>query len=204
MIRLLARYLRPYTSFLLAVLALQLLQAEPHYSATLNASIIDNGVATGNTALIWGLGAVMLLVSLLQIGGQIGATWFGARSSMAFGRDLRQSIFDRAMSFSAKELNAFGAPTLITRNTNDVQQLQMLVLMTAIMIVSAPLTMVGGIVMALREGRGLSWLILVAVIVLGAIIGVLVAQMTPLFKSMQVRIDALNRVLREHLAAASE
>lgn len=201
MIRLLARYLRPYTSFLLAVLALQLLQAGAAlFLPTLNASIIDNGVATGNTALIWGLGAVMLLVSLLQIGGQIGATWFGARSSMAFGRDLRQSIFDRAMSFSAKELNAFGAPTLITRNTNDVQQLQMLVLMTAIMIVSAPLTMVGGIVMALREDVGLSWLILVAVIVLGAIIGVLVAQMTPLFKSMQVRIDALNRVLREHLA----
>lgn len=201
MIRLLARYLRPYTSFLLAVLALQLLQAGAAlFLPTLNASIIDNGVATGNTALIWGLGAVMLLVSLLQIGGQIGATWFGARSSMAFGRDLRQAIFDRAMSFSSKEMNSFGAPTLITRNTNDVQQLQMLVLMTAIMIVSAPLTMIGGVVMALREDIGLSWLILVAVIVLGTIIGILVAQMTPLFKSMQIRIDSLNRVLREHLA----
>ncbi len=201
MIRLLARYLRPYTGFLLAVLALQLVQAGAAlFLPTLNASIIDNGVATGNTALIWGTGAVMLLVSLLQIGGQVGAAWFGARSSMAFGRDLRQAIFDRAMSFSSKEMNSFGAPTLITRNTNDVQQLQMLVLMTAIMIVSAPLTMIGGVVMALREDIGLSWLILVAVIVLGTIIGILVAQMTPLFKSMQIRIDSLNRVLREHLA----
>lgn len=201
MIRLLLRYLRPYTGSLMAVLALQLVQV----SATLilpsmNASIIDDGVAKADTGLIWSIGAVMLLVALVQIAAQIGAAWFGARSSMAFGRDLRQAIFDRALSFSAKEVNHFGAPTLITRNTNDVQQIQMLVLMTSIMIISAPLMMIGGVVMALREDLGLSWLILVAVLALGAIIGVLIVQTMPLFKAMQLRVDNLNRVLREYLS----
>jgi ATP-binding cassette subfamily B protein len=201
MIRLLARYLRPYVPQLVAVVVLQLTQSVAAlFLPTLNAAIIDQGVATGDTGYIWRTGAVMLAVSLLQIAGQVGATWFGARAAMAFGRDLRQAIFDRALSFSAKEMNSFGAPSLITRNTNDVQQLQMMVLMTAIMIVSAPLMMIGGVFMALREDVGLSWLILVAVIVLGSIIGVLVVQMTPLFKSMQVRIDTLNRVLREQIA----
>jgi ATP-binding cassette subfamily B multidrug efflux pump len=137
---------------------------------------------------------------VIQIAGQIGATWFGARSSMAFGRDLRSSIFDSTLSFSSREVSKFGAPSLITRNTNDVQQLQQMVLMTAIMIVSAPLTMVGGIVMALREDVGLSWLIVVAVVLLGVIIGALVIQMTPLFKAMQTKIDTLNRVLREQIS----
>ncbi len=201
MIRLLGRYLRPYWPQIVAVIVLQFAQATAAlFLPSLNASIIDNGVATGDTAYIWRMGAVMLGVSLLQIGGQVGATWFGARTAMAFGRDLRQAIFDRALSFSAKEINQFGAPSLITRNTNDVQQLQMLVLMTAIMIVAAPLMMVGGVFMALREDVGLSWLILVAVIVLGTIIGILVAQMTPLFKSMQAKIDTLNRVLREQIS----
>jgi len=201
MIRLLRRFLRPYVWPLVMVLVLQLTQAMAAlFLPSLNTSIIDNGVATGNTGYIWALGGVMLAVSLVQIGGQIGATFFGARASMSFGRDLRSAIFDRALSFSAKEVNHFGAPTLITRNTNDVQQLQMLVLMTAIMIVSAPLMMIGGVVMALREDVGLSWLILVAVGVLGAIIGVLIVQMTPLFKDQQTRIDTLNRVLREQIS----
>ncbi len=201
MIRLLGRYLRPYWPQIVAIVVLQFAQATAAlFLPSLNASIIDNGVATGDTAYIWRMGAVMLGVSLLQIGGQVGATWFGARTAMAFGRDLRQAIFDRALSFSSREMNTFGAPSLITRNTNDVQQLQMMVLMTAIMIVSAPLMMVGGVFMALREDVGLSWLILVAVIVLGTIIGILVAQMTPLFTSMQGKIDTLNRVLREQIA----
>lgn len=201
MIRLLRHYLRPYYGFLLAVIGLQLVQAAASlFLPTLNADIIDNGVAKGDTGYIWMIGAVMLGVSLVQVAGQIGATWFGARSSMSFGRDLRQAIFSRALSFSAKEMNSFGAPTLITRNTNDVQQVQMLVLMTATMIISAPLMMVGGVVMALREDVGLSWLILVAVVVLGTIIGILASQMTPLFMSMQTRIDTLNRVLREQIS----
>ncbi|MBA3019479.1 ABC transporter ATP-binding protein [Propionicimonas sp.] len=201
MIRLLVRYLRPYSGYLAAILGLQLVQATAAlFLPTLNASIIDDGVATGNTGYIWMIGAVMLGVSLLQIVGQIGATWFGASTAMAFGRDLRQAIFDRALSFSAREMNSFGAPTLITRNTNDVQQLQMLVLMTATMIISAPLMMIGGVVMALREDVGLSWLILVAVVVLGGIIGILIIQTMPLFKAQQTRIDNLNRVLRELLS----
>ena len=174
MIRLLAHYLRPYSLHVTAVLLLQLTQAVASlFLPTLNATIIDDGVATGDTATIWRLGGVMLLVSVLQIGAQVGAIWFGARAAMSFGRDLRGAIFEHGLAFSARELGRFGAPTLITRNTNDVQQVQMLVLMTATMIVSAPLTAVGGIFMALREDIGLSWLILAAIVALGALIGVL-------------------------------
>jgi ATP-binding cassette subfamily B protein len=201
MIRLIRTYLRPYAWFVAAVVLLQLVQAGASlFLPSLNANIIDNGVAKGDTAYIWSIGAVMLGVSLIQIAAQISATWFGARSAMSFGRDVRQAIFDRALSFSSKEMNAFGAPTLITRNTNDVQQVQMVVLMTATMILAAPLMMIGGVIMALREDVGLSWLILVAVVVLGTIIGILASQMTPLFKSMQIRIDTLNRVLREQIS----
>ena len=201
MIRLLAKYLRPYRPQLILVVLLQLTQSVASlFLPSINALIIDKGVATGDTGYIWRMGALMLGVSVVQILAQLGATWFGAQAAMGFGRDLRLAIFDRALSFSSREMNSFGAPTLITRNTNDVQQLQMLVLMTAIMIVSAPLTMVGGVFMALREDVGLSWLILVAVVVLGTIIGGLIAQMTPLFKAQQTRIDTLNRVLREQIS----
>ena len=201
MIRLLAQYLRPYAPLLAGVILLQLTQAVASLILpTLNASIIDDGIATGNTGTIWRLGGLMLLVSLLQIGAQIGAIWFGAKAAMSFGRDLREAIFVHGLSFSGREVALFGAPTLITRNTNDVQQVQMLVLMTATMIVSAPLTAIGGIFMALREDVGLSWLILAAIVALGTIIGVLIAQMTPLFQSQQRRIDTLNRVLREQIS----
>lgn len=201
MIRLLVKYLKPYNWLIVGVIALQLVQSVASlFLPTLNAQIIDQGVATGNTGLIWQLGLVMLGVSIIQIAGQIGATWIGARSSMAFGRDLRSSIFDATLSFSSREVSKFGAPSLITRNTNDVQQLQQMVLMTAIMIVAAPLTMIGGIFMALREDIGLSWLIVVAVVLLGIIIGALIIQMTPLFKAMQAKIDTLNRVLREQIS----
>ncbi|MCW5953159.1 MAG: ABC transporter ATP-binding protein [Propionibacteriaceae bacterium] len=201
MTRLLTRYLRPYVWLLVGVITLQLTQSIASlFLPSLNAQIIDDGVATGNTAVIWQLGAIMLAVSLVQVAAQIGATWFGARTSMSFGRDVRNAIFSRALTFSAREVNHFGAPSLITRNTNDVQQVQQLVLMTAVMLVSAPLTAVGGVFMALREDIGLSWIILVAVILLGILIGFLVVNMTPLFRVMQVRVDALNRVLREQIA----
>ena len=201
MTRLLIQYLRAYTWLLVGVIVLQLTQSIASlFLPTLNARIIDEGVATGNTAVIWQLGAVMLGVSLAQVCAQIGATWFGARTSMSFGRDLRNAIFSRALTFSAREVNKFGAPSLITRNTNDVQQVQQLVLMTAVMLVSAPLTAVGGVFMALREDIGLSWIILVAVILLGILIGFLVVNMTPLFRVMQVKVDGLNRVLREQIA----
>ncbi len=201
MIRLLTRFLQPYTWAFVAVILLQLAQSIASlFLPTLNARIIDDGVSTGNTAVIWQLGGLMLAVALAQVIGQIGATWFGARAAMAFGRDVRNALFAKGLSLSAREVNRFGAPSLITRNTNDVQQVQHLVLMTAVMIVSAPLTAVGGVFMALREDVGLSWIILVAVILLGIIIGVLIVKMTPLFKVMQERVDGLNRVLREQIA----
>ncbi len=200
MMRLLAQYLRPYLPQLTAVVLLQLTQAIASlFLPTLNAAIIDDGIATGNTGTIWRLGGVMLLVSFAQISAQIAAIWFGARAAMGFGRDLREALFEHGLEFSAQEVGRFGAPTLITRNTNDVQQVQMLVLMTATMIVSAPLTAIGGILMALREDVGLSWIILAAVILLGGVIGMLIAQMGPLFGTLQLRIDTINRVLREQI-----
>ncbi len=201
MIRLLVRFLRPYGWAFAAVIGLQLAQSIASlFLPTLNARIIDDGVSTGNTAVIWQLGGVMLAVAVAQVLGQIGATWFGARASMSFGRDVRNALFAKGLSLAAREVNRFGAPSLITRNTNDVQQVQQLVLMTAVMIVSAPLTAIGGVFMALREDVGLSWIILVAVVLLGIIIGILIVKMTPLFKVMQQRVDGLNRVLREQIA----
>ncbi len=201
MIRLLTRFLKPYSWFLVAVIVLQLGQSVASlFLPSLNASIIDDGVATGNTMVIWQLGGVMLAVTLAQIAGQVGAAWFGSRTSMSFGRDVRDAIFSQALTFSSREVSKFGAPSLITRNTNDVQQVQMLVQMTALMFVSAPLTAIGGVFMALREDVGLSWIILVAVILLGILIGILIHKMTPMFKIMQARVDALNRVLREQIA----
>ncbi len=198
--RLINRYVRPYWGLLSVVIVLQIIATIMSlYLPTLNARIIDEGVVKGDTDYIWRTGAVMLLLSAVQAAAQIGAVWAGANTAMQFGRDVRTAIFDKALSFSSKEMNRFGAPSLITRNTNDVQQVQMLVLMTCVMLVSAPITMVGGVFMALREDVGLSWIILVAVIVLGAGIGVLVTKMGPLFQAMQTKIDTLNRVLREQI-----
>ncbi len=199
--RTLVTYLKPYTGWLVAVVLLQLLaSAASLFLPTLNARIIDEGVATGNIGVIWTLGAAMLGVTLLQIAGQAGAIWFGARTAMGFGRDVRAAVFERVLSFSAREVNQFGAPSLITRTTNDVQQVQQLVMMTAFMIVGAPIMMVGGLFMALREDLGLSWLVAVAVIGMGGIILVILLQALPLFRQMQTRIDMLNRVLREQIA----
>ncbi len=200
LIGLLRRYLRPYRRVLAGVVVLQLVGTMAAlYLPSLNASIIDRGVATGDTGFIWRTGGVMLGVSLLQIVCAIAATYLGARTAMGFGRDLRGAIFDRVLSFSARELNGFGAPSLITRNTNDVQQVQMLVMLAATMFVAAPITMVGGIGMALREDVGLSWLVVVAVPVLALSIWLVIRKMGPLFRVMQTQIDTLNRVLREQI-----
>ncbi|WOP19760.1 ABC transporter ATP-binding protein [Raineyella sp. LH-20] len=199
--RLLVRHLRPYSGQLVGVVALQFAATIASlFLPTLNASIIDDGVAKGDTPFIWSHGAIMLAVSLVQVICQIGAVLLGSMVAMRFGRDTRAAIFSRVLSFSSREVNRFGAPSLITRNTNDVQQVQMLVLMTCIMILGAPITMVGGVVMALRSDWHMSWLIVVAVVVLGASIGALVSRMVPLFQSMQQRIDVLNRVLREQIS----
>ena len=199
--RTLRTYLKPYVGWLVAIVALQLVaSAASLFLPTLNARIIDEGVAVGDIGAIWRLGAVMLGVTVVQIAGQAGAIYFGARTAMAFGRDLRAAIFDNVLAFSTRELNQFGAPSLITRTTNDVQQVQQLVMMTAFMIVSAPIMMVGGLFMALREDIGLSWLVAVAVVGMGSIITVILLQALPLFRQMQVRIDTLNRVLREQIS----
>jgi ATP-binding cassette subfamily B multidrug efflux pump len=201
LIKLLRTYLRPYSTALLAVVGLQLVATMASlYLPSLNADIIDKGVAKGDTGFIVHTGGWMLLVTLAQITCSIGAVYFGARAAMAFGRDVRSAIFHRVGTFSAREVAQFGAPSLITRNTNDVQQVQMLVLMTATLMVSAPIMCVGGIIMALRQDVGLSWLMAVCIPVLVVAIALIVVRMVPLFRSMQARIDVVNRVLREQLS----
>ncbi len=200
LITLLRRYLAPYRYLLLGVLVLQFVGTMASlYLPHLNAQIIDLGIVRGDLGFIWRTGAVMLAVSLIQIVCSVAAIYLGARAAMSFGRDVRGALFDRVLSFSARELNHFGAPTLITRNTNDVQQVQMLALLSSTMFVAAPITMIGGIVMALRTDVGLSWLIAVAVPLLAACIGVLIVLMRPLFAVIQTRIDAVNRILREQI-----
>ncbi len=194
----LRNHLRPYKKAIWIVVGLQLVATIASlYLPTLNADIIDKGVVLGDTDYIIRIGAVMLAVSLIQVVGTISAVYFGARTAMRFGRDLRSSIFRQVASFSGREMANFGAPTLITRNTNDVQQIQMLVVMSLTMIVMAPIMMVGGIVMALREDVGLSWLVVVAVPVLATAVGLIVSRMLPAYRLMQKRIDTVNRVLRE-------
>jgi len=200
LIRILRSFLAPYRGPLLAVLILTLFSTMAAlYLPSLNAAIIDEGVAKGDTGFIWRTGGIMLAVSLIQIGCSIAAVYLGAKVAMSFGRDVRGAIFQRVLAFSSRELNKFGAPSLITRNTNDVQQVQMLVLLSATMFVAAPMTMIGGVIMALRTDIGLSWLVAVAVPLLALSIGLIVLQMRPLFRLMQTRIDVINRVLREQI-----
>ena len=201
LIRLLRTYLQPYSTALLAVVALQLVSTMASlYLPSLNADIIDNGVAKGDTGYIVSTGGWMLAVTLAQIVCSVAAVYFGARAAMAFGRDVRSAIFHRVGTFSGREVNQFGAPSLITRNTNDVQQVQMLVLMTCTLMIAAPITCVGGIIMALRQDIGLSWLMLVCIPVLVIAIASIVVRMVPQFRAMQTRIDVVNRVLREQLS----
>jgi len=200
LISLLRRYLPPYRNALIAVVVLQFFGTlAALYLPTLNADIIDNGVAKADTAYIMRIGAVMLAITVVQVACTIGAVWFGARSSMGFGRDTRAAIFHQVGAFSAREVTHFGAPSLITRTTNDVQQVQMLVLLTCTMMVSAPIMCVGGIIMALRQDVGLAWLIALSVTVLVLAIGLIVSRMVPLFRVMQKRLDNVNRVLREQI-----
>lgn len=199
--RLIFTHLKPYWRELLSILALQVLAtAMSLYLPNLNAQIIDDGVVKGDTDLIWRSGALMLLFSLVQAAGQISATWFGALTAMSLGRDLRAAIFDRALSFSTREMRDFGASSLLTRNTNDVLQVQTIVQTTLTIIVGAPIMMVGGFVMAVREDFGLSWIIAVSVAVLGVAVSLLVIFVSPLFQRMQTNLDNLNRVLREQIS----
>ncbi|WP_432956718.1 ABC transporter ATP-binding protein [Micromonospora haikouensis] len=200
LIRLLRAYLRPYHRPLAAVLAFQFVGTMASlYLPSLNADIIDQGVARGDTGYIMRTGGWMLLVSLVQIACSTAAVYLGARTAMGFGRDVRAELFAHVNRFSAREVARFGAPSLITRNTNDVQQVQMLVLMSCTILAAAPIMSVGGVVMALREDIGLSWLMLVSVPVLAVALALIIRRMVPGFRLMQTRIDAVNRVLREQI-----
>jgi ATP-binding cassette subfamily B protein len=201
LLKLLGRYLRPHWRLLVAVVAFQLGQSIASlFLPTLNADIIDNGVIKGDTGYIMQVGGVMLLITLAQVACAIAAVYFGAKAAMGLGRDLRGAIFTKVGEFSEREVTHFGAPSLITRNTNDVQQVQMLVLMTCTLLVSAPIMCIGGIYMALRTDLGLAWLLLVSVPVLIIAISLVVVRMIPQFRLMQARIDVVNRVLREQIS----
>ncbi|MDR6986102.1 ATP-binding cassette subfamily B protein [Paenarthrobacter nitroguajacolicus] len=200
LVTLIRRYSKPYLPQIVAVLIFQLASTiATLYLPSLNAKIIDEGVSRGDTDFIWQTGALMLAVALGQVLSAIVAVYFGSRVAMAIGRDLRRSVFRQVSSFSAQDVNRFGAPTLITRGTNDVQQVQMLVLMGLNFMVSTPIMCIGGIIMALREDLNLSWLVWVSVPVLVAVVGYLVVRLMPLFRSMQTKIDAINGVLREQI-----
>jgi ATP-binding cassette, subfamily B, multidrug efflux pump len=200
LIRLLRSHLRHYRAVLGGLIALQLVQVlATLYLPSLNADIIDKGIARGDQGYIWRTGLLMLGVTLVQVVFSVGAVRCGARAAMGFGRDIRRNIFHQVTGYSAKEVNRFGAPSLITRITNDVQQVQMLVVMGCTMLVAAPLTMIGGVILALREDVPLSGLLLVSVPVLGIAVTIVVTRMVPQFRLMQERIDSVNRILREQI-----
>lgn len=200
LVRLLRAYLRPYSRPIALVVLLQLVQTlATLYLPTLNADIIDKGVVKGDTGYILGTGGVMLAVTLVQIVCAVGAVYFGARTAMALGRDLRATVFDRVQSFSSREVGRFGAPSLITRTTNDVQQVQMLTLMGFTLMVSAPIMCIGGIGLALNQDVPLSALLLLIVPALGVVVSLIIWRMRPVFRGVQERIDTVNRVLREQI-----
>ncbi|MFC9787010.1 ABC transporter ATP-binding protein [Rhodococcus sp. NPDC127528] len=197
---LLRTYLRPYRADLAGVIVLQFISTIASlYLPSLNAEIIDKGVTKGDTGVVLSTGGIMLLVTILQIACSIGAVFFGARAAMGLGRDLRAAVMHKVGDFSAREVGFFGAPSLITRNTNDVQQIQMVVVISCTILVSAPIMCVGGIIMSIEQSQGLAWVLAVAVPVLALTMFLVIRKMVPLFRSMQVRIDAINRVLREQI-----
>ncbi|ANQ71556.1 ABC transporter ATP-binding protein [Rhodococcus sp. D-46] len=200
LIRLLRTYLMPYRGELTGVVVLQFISTMAAlYLPSLNADIIDNGVTKGDTGYILSTGGMMLMVTLTQILCSVGAVFFGARVAMGVGRDLRASVLHQVGTFSAREVGHFGAPSLITRNTNDVQQVQMMVVMSCTILVMAPIMCVGGIIMALRQDLNLSWILGISVPLLVVSMGFLIARMVPGFRVMQGRLDAVNRVLREQI-----
>jgi ATP-binding cassette, subfamily B, multidrug efflux pump len=200
LIRLLVSHLRPYKKAMLIVVALQTVQTMATlWLPTLTADIIDNGVIPGDTAYIWRVGGVMLLVTLAQVCVAIAAIYFGARAAMAFGADVRSSLFHRVTGYSAREVAQFGAPSLITRITNDVTQVQLLVVMSFTMLITAPITLVGGIFLAVREDGPLSLLLLVSIPALLLCVGSVIVRLVPQFRMMQERIDRVNQVLREQI-----
>jgi len=201
LIRLLRQYLRPYRRQLLLIMIFQLAQTlATLYLPTLNADIIDNGIALDNQRYIWSTGGLMLAITVGQIVCAVVAVYYGAKVAMALGRDVRHGVFSQVQQFSDREVHHFGTPSLITRTTNDVQQVQMLAIMTFTLLVSAPIMCIGGIIMALNQDVRLSFVLVVAVPVLGVLVTLIISRMRPLFRLMQERIDNINRVLREQIA----
>ncbi len=200
LIKLLRQYTRPYMGTVWLIVVLQFVATIASLLLpSINADIIDRGIVLGNTRYILEQGGFMLLVSLVQVACTVVAVYLGARASMAFGRDLRSSIFHHVSTFSGREVAGFGAPSLLTRNTNDVLQVQTLLYMTFAILVTTPIMMVGGVIMALREDVGLSWLVVVAVPVLAGAVGFIISRVVPGFQKMQKRIDRVNQVMREQL-----
>ena len=197
---LLVRYLKPAWPLLVGVIVFQLGQSIASLLLpTLSADIIDNGVVTGDIPYIWSVGALMLGITVLQVACAIVAVYFGSKLAMGMGRDMRAALFERVVGFSQREVGQFGTPSLITRNTNDVQQVQMLVQVTATLMVAAPILAIGGVVLAVRQDVGLSWLMAVSIPVLLIVVGLIIVRMVPYFQLMQARIDRINQVMREQL-----
>lgn len=200
LITLLRRYLAPYRGLLALLLVLQTFQAMATlFLPSINADIVDKGIVAGDDSAIWRLGGLMLAVTLAQAVSAGAAVYVGARLATRFGRDVRSGLFGQVTGFSAREVARFGTPSLINRITNDVQQVQLFSMMTFTLLIAAPITGVGGIVMAVREDLGLSWIIAVSIPILLVLVSLVVARMVPMFREMQERIDRVNRVLREQI-----
>jgi len=199
--KILVQYLRPGWALIIGVLVFQVAQSIASLLLpTLQADIINDGVVKGDIAYIWRTGGVMLLISLAQVVCSVAAVYFGSRLAMGMGRDLRSALFHRVVGFSQREVGQFGAPSLITRNTNDVQQVQLLVQVSATLMVSAPILAIGGVIFAIQQDVGLSWLMAVSVPVLLIIVSLIVVRMVPAFRAMQRRIDRVNQIMREQLS----
>ncbi|HUI48742.1 MAG TPA: ABC transporter ATP-binding protein [Acidimicrobiia bacterium] len=198
--RLLRSHLSPYRRTLMLIVVLQTVQTSAALTLpTINARIIDNGVLPGNIGYIYTWGTIMVFFAFVQVVFAVAAVYYGGRVAMSFGRDLRKNLFHQVTDFSAREVGSFGAPSLITRITNDVQQVQLLVVMACTMAIAAPITMVVGVFMALRQDIGLSVILVVAMPVAAVVLGFIVSRMVPAFRLMQERIDQVNRVLREQI-----
>ena len=200
LLKLILKHCKPYSGWITLVVILQLATTMATlFLPSLNARIIDVGVVSADVNYIWRTGGIMLIVAFIQVITAVAAIYFGAKTAMSVGRDVRQAVFEKVSTFSAQDVNKFGAATLITRGTNDVQQIQMLTLMALNFMINAPIMSIGGVIMAIREDPGLSWLVWVSVPVVLLVVGLIVIKLMPLFREMQVRIDGINGVLREQI-----
>ena len=194
-------FLKPYRKLVIATLILLAIQSIANlYLPALNADLINNGVTKGNVTYIWQIGLWMLLSALLVMVASIAIAYLSAKVAMGFGRDVRHEVFTSVERFSARELNQFGAPSLITRNTNDVQQVQMVLFTGLTMMIAAPITGVGALIMAVKTNVQMSWILVVVVPIMSLIIWILLRRIVPLFRLMQLRIDRINLVLREQIS----